>query len=71
MKSAARKLHSGVKAKGRSSARRSIHAHKLLAHKVKTKASRRGAKKRPWDTDLKKVFMDAVSDPRARWVWLD
>jgi hypothetical protein len=66
MKSAARKLHSGVKAKGRSTARRSIHAHK-----VKTKASRRGAKKRPSDTDLKKVFMDAVSDPRARWVWLD
>jgi hypothetical protein len=30
-----------------------------------------GQRSGPPDTELKKVFMDAVSDARARWVWLD
>jgi len=68
MKSAARKTRSGARHKpnGRGAAAR---PRLPVLRKKGRRAGEKGASKR--ERQLNKVFVEAVSDARARWAWLE
>jgi hypothetical protein len=69
MKAAPRKTRSAARQKpnGRGAAARSRLP--ILKKKGGGRAGKKGASNR--ERQLKKVFVEAVSDARARWAWLE
>lgn len=68
MKPRAPKADSPMK---RKAGRRAGTGWSVNARKAKQKVVRRPGKGSSIEGDLQSVFMDAVSDARARWVWFE
>jgi hypothetical protein len=65
MKSRAQKLHFREKLKPHSSARRATASRKPTAQRTAAK------KRASDDRAMTQLFVDLVSDKRAKWAWID